>query len=149
MTRGVLVDENNVIHNVIISGPGYNVPSGLTFVPSEIAGIGWTYDGSNFIEPSVPEQPATVPDISALQMLSVLAINGTITEAEALNRATLPASFAPALSGMNPEQQKVFRIRWANFTTAPRNDPMIATLGAILGLNDSQIDALFIQAAAL
>ena len=93
--------------------------------------------------------PAPVPDISALQMLSVLAINGTITEAEALNRATLPASFAPALSGMNPEQQKVFRIRWANFTTAPRNDPMIATLGAILGLNDSQIDALFIQAAAL
>ena len=100
------------------------------------------------IEPYVAP-PAPVPDVSALQMLSVLVINGNITETEALNRSVFPASLSPALAALPPQEQTVLKIRWANLTTVSRSDALVASMGAMLGLTDEQIDALFIQAAAL
>lgn len=104
-------------------------------------------DGAT-IEPYVAP-PAPIPDISALQMLSVLALNAYIAEAEALDRSTLPAAFTPALASMSAQDQTVFKIRWANLTVVPRTDPMVTALGAILSLTEAQIDDLFIQAAGL
>ena len=147
-----LVDGSGVIENVIVvEDPATFVPPlGFTIIQSDDIAIGrQVVDGVVQVPPEEPAPPVVPAQISALQMLSVLAINGTITEAEAVNRSTLPASFTPALAGMTDEEQTVFRIRWANLTTVPRTDPIIATLGTILGLNDTQIDALFIQAAAL
>ncbi|SIO53836.1 hypothetical protein SAMN05443247_07625 [Bradyrhizobium erythrophlei] len=41
------------------------------------------------------------------------------------------------------------QITWEFATQIDRNSPLIATLGASLGLTPTQIDALFIQAATL
>ena len=46
-------------------------PDGVTVVASDIAGVGWTYDGTNFTPP--PSKPDPVPTANQLRLQQFLA----------------------------------------------------------------------------
>ena len=69
---------------------------------------------------------------------------------EALIRAGLDGQVDAALAAIvDPLQKKIALNYWQNSNAFERSNPLIATLGAALGLTSAQIDALFIQAATL
>ena len=92
--------------------------------------------------------PATIPNITATQMLIVLQAMGFITETEATDRSQFPTAFNALLSG-NAEQNRAIKIRWANLTIVERNDPLVTAFGSLLSLTSEQINNMFIQAAAI
>lgn len=93
--------------------------------------------------------PAPVPDLTARQFLCALTLQGIITESEAINRSTIPASIAAVFNTLPPTAATVARITWANMTIIPRQDPLIDALGAGLNMTPTQIDDFFRQAATL
>ena len=93
--------------------------------------------------------PAPVPDLTARQFLSALTLQGTITESEAMDRSTIPASIAAVFNTLPPTAATVARITWANMTIVPRQDPLVDALGASLNMTPTQIDDFFRQAATL
>lgn len=93
--------------------------------------------------------PAPVPDLTARQFLSALTLQGIITESEAMNRSTVPASIAAVFNTLPPATATVARITWANMTIVPRQDPLVDALGASLNMTPTQIDDFFIQAATI
>ena len=102
---------------------------------------------NTFINPYVAP-PATIPNITATQMLIVLQAMGFITETEATDRTQFPAAFG-ALLGENAAQNAANKIRWANLTIVERNDPLVTAFGSLLSLTSEQINTMFIQAAAI
>ncbi len=63
----------------------------------------------------------------------------------ALRAAGLLDAVTTAVAGADADTQDA----WNHAISISRTDPIIATLGAALGLSDAQIDALFIAAASL
>jgi len=73
--RAVLVRSSGSVTQAVILGSGWQnpgsqdywpVPSGMTVVPSDVAGIGWTWDGSTFTPPPpVPDPPPTPVQLRA------------------------------------------------------------------------------------
>lgn len=54
-TRAVLVNnETRLVEDgaAIVAGDGYTAPDGFTLVPSNVAGPGWSYDGSSLSPPA-------------------------------------------------------------------------------------------------
>lgn len=93
--------------------------------------------------------PAPIPDLTARQFLSALVLNGFITEAEAIDRTTIPTSIAAVFNTLPPSAAIVARITWANMTTIPRNDPLVDALGPTFSQTPEQIDDFFRQASAI
>jgi len=93
--------------------------------------------------------PAPVPDLTSRQFLSALTLQGIITESEAMDRSTVPASIAAVFNTLPPTAATVARITWANMTIVPRQDPLVDALGASLNMTPTQIDNFFRQAATL
>ncbi len=61
--RYAIVDpQGNVVNAIELEGGMWEPPQGQLFIASDVASIGWTYDGVNFIPP--PETP-TDPVITA------------------------------------------------------------------------------------
>ena len=90
-----------------------------------------------------------VPNLTARQFLSALTLQGIITESEAMDRSTIPASIAAVFNTLPPAAATVARITWANMTIVPRQDPLVDALGASLNMTPTQIDDFFIQAATI
>lgn len=59
MTRIAVID-NGVVENIIEADPSFTI-AGKTLVPASNAGIGWTWNGSQFSPPPKPDPPVT-PD---------------------------------------------------------------------------------------
>ncbi len=65
-----IIDENKIVQNAImwdgdtVNNP-YPVPQGWQIKQSDIGGIGWTYDGKNFIPPAPPQDAPADPLPSA------------------------------------------------------------------------------------
>jgi hypothetical protein len=57
MTRTALVANGRVEH-VVVAGPGYRPPPGMTAVISDTANIGDSHDGATFRPPAEPQLPA-------------------------------------------------------------------------------------------
>lgn len=93
--------------------------------------------------------PTPVPDLTARQFLSALTLQGIITESEAMDRSTIPASIAVVFNTLPPAATTVARITWANMTTVPRQDPLVNALGASMNMTPTQIDNFFRQAATI
>lgn len=120
-----------------------------TFIPADAD----NRDYQRLIENNVTIEPyvapsATIPNITATQMLIVLQAMGFITETEATDRSQFPTAFNALLSG-NAEQNRAIKIRWANLTIVERNDPLVTAFGSLLSLTSEQINTMFMQAAAI
>lgn len=120
-----------------------------TFIPADADNRDYQrlIENNVTIEPYVAP-PATIPNITATQMLIVLQAMGFITETEATDRTQFPAAFS-ALLGENAAQNAAIKIRWANLTIVERNDPLVSAFGSLLSLTSEQINTMFIQAAAI
>lgn len=54
-----------------------------------------------------------------------------------------------ALAGLPAVKRRIFTIEWQNRASIRRDSQLVKALGTALGLNDAQLDALFIAGAAL
>lgn len=97
-----------------------------------------------------PPDPVPV-SISDRQFFQQLAIEGVITEAEALaaNAAMIPASLLAIIESLPDEQQFPAKMIVSGATVFERNHPLTEAIGAAQGMNGAQIDAFFRSAAAL
>lgn len=87
------------------------------------------WNGTDWIEraPYIPQE------ISRLQGLLILERNGLLTQCEALvQQSTVETKLA-----------------WANASTFNRQSPTLLTLATALGLNDQQLDQLFIDGSQI
>ncbi|MEI4485589.1 hypothetical protein V8J36_05260 [Frigidibacter sp. MR17.14] len=90
--------------------------------------------------------------LTDLQFAMVSAATGVMTFAEAeawVARGELPALAVAAISALPEDQQPYARIRFAGARVLARLDPFIPALQAAASLTDEQVDALFIDGAAL
>lgn len=133
----------NPEHTIITDGQG-------TFIPAEADNRDYQrlIQNNVTIEPYVAP-PAFIPDLTARQFLSALTLQGIITESEAMDRSTIPASIAAVFNTLPPTAATVARITWANMTIIPRQDPLVDALGASLNMMPTQIDDFFRQAVTI
>lgn len=103
------------------------------------------------IAPYQPPPPPVPKSISDRQFSQQLAIDGVITEAEALAwaaRGDLPAALETIVAQLG-DQQFGARMLLSAATAYERGHPLTTTLGGLLGYNASQLDALWRAASAL
>lgn len=92
------------------------------------------------VEPAPIAPPAPTPVPQSVLMVNaqlVLLSEGLLSEADA---------FIAGLSGPSGEEAKVL---WNKSPTVRRDTPLVLGFAEFKGLSEAQIDALFIQAAAL
>lgn len=90
--------------------------------------------------PLPPPPPPPVPMITARQLrLALLRLGVTGAQVEA-QIATIPGTDADREAAM---------IEWEYATTYQRDHPLVAMLGAALGLTEAQIDAAWMEAATI
>ncbi|OOG65866.1 hypothetical protein B0E45_26375 [Sinorhizobium sp. A49] len=98
------------------------------------------------VQPYVPPPPLTPEELRA-QMPSLTA--------RQFRLGLLPGGFAPAQVTQTIEalpdgtQKETAKIEWEYATTFNRTHPLIATVGAALGLTDNKIDAMWMLATGL
>jgi len=103
-----------------------------------------------------PAPPAPyVPDvISDRQFAQVLALDGVISQDEALAwaaRGDLPARLTDALEQIPEDDGARFgaKMMLSAATTYERNHPLVPTLGALLGMDDAALDNIWRTGATL
>lgn len=103
------------------------------------------------IDSAPPPPPESVTD---WQLAATLALQGTITEAEALAWATrgdIPAPLLDVIQGVYVTPQEQFMAKMLAGATREfyRNNEFLKTAAAVLGWTDAQVDDLFRLAATL
>lgn len=96
--------------------------------------------------------PPRIIVLTIRQFMAGLALSGFITQAEAVDRATVPAAIDAIFNSLPTtpiNQQTIARVTWANMNVIARNDPLVVTAGGAFGQTAAQIDAFFEMAAAL
>ena len=96
--------------------------------------------------------PPVPPIISDRQFAQVLAVQGVITEDEALAwaaRGDLPATLETAVMSLPEDQRFGARMLLSSATTYERNHPLVGALGSMLGYDSDQMDDFWRAAAAL
>lgn len=130
----------------------FRAPKGATLVASETASIGWSYADGEFTSPEPePVQVPVAPFISDRQFAQQLAIDGIISEHEALAwaaRGDLPAALEAIVATLG-DQQFPARMLLSAATAYERSHPLTAMLGGLLGYDAEQLDALWVQGSAL
>ena len=78
--------ENGVITNVIVADADFAAEHGLitfpTYVDDKAVGIGWKYDGANFIEPDPIPVPVVVAPTKEQLMVQLAALSAQIQALE-------------------------------------------------------------------
>lgn len=138
MKAAIINNTNNIVDNVIVWSQGDIVPDGFTAVELDDnfeVGPGWTWiDGTNFINPnSIPANFDVPQVVSSRQARLVLLNQGLLANVEA----------------MIAQQDTATRITWEYATEFRRDDPLLTSLAANLGLSDEEIDDFFVQASGL
>lgn len=81
-----------------------------------------------------------------------IAVPQTVTMRQArlaLLQGGLLANVEVAINAMPSPQKEAAQIEWQYSSEVHRNKALVQTLGPALGLNDAQLDQLFIAAATL
>lgn len=131
--------EGGVVVNRILGEPGF--ADGIE-CGSEV-GIGWTYDGTDFTAPPLPEpepqEPEMLPHLSARQLrLGLVAAS------------ILPSQVDAAIAAIPDDAARaVAEIEWEYASQFERDHPLIEQVGTALGLTTEQIDAMWQAALAL
>lgn len=109
--------------------------------------------GESVFAEDLPPLPPSVPEIiSDRQFAQQLAVLGTITWEEAIAwaaRGDLPPAMEAAVAALPEEQRNPARMLLSSATTYERSHPMTSTLGAMLGYDDEDLDAMWRAAALL
>lgn len=130
--RMAVVKGGNVV-NVILADPGFDLGDGSILVASDNAETGWTYDGAT-LAPPPPPAPQVPEQVALWQARAALTTAGLFSQADAAIRASGNAGVIAL---------------WDYGNMISRSSPTLAALGTALNLTSAQIDALFIQAAAI
>lgn len=112
----------------------------------------WAGDAWAIIDPPLPP-PEPVPEtISSRQFFQQLAIEGVISEDDALayvSTGVLPKAMLDAIGQLPAEQQFAVKMAVIGANTFDRHNPMTAQLGMILGKDDAALDELWQKAFVL
>lgn len=102
---------------------------------------------------SFPPMPPPVPSaISDRQFFHILAVDGFITEAEALAAVKTgdpPAAFETFIASLPESERFSARMLLEGATTFERNHPLTNAFGTMYGMTAEQIDDLWRRASAL
>lgn len=127
---------NGVVVNLVeASGPDV-LPGHLLVLAHDQVGIGWTWDGAQFTQPA-PQAPAVPASVTRRQAKQALFLAGKLTAIES------------TIAGMADPAKTLADIYWQDSQTFDREHPMIADLGAAVGLSSGDIDDLFRAAEKL
>lgn len=114
--------------------------------------LAWLAEG-NTPNPYVPPPPPVPQFISDRQFFQQAAVDGLITQDEALAAVatgTIPASLQTIVDGItDPAQQFAAKMLLSGATVFERNHALTETVGAAFGWTSQQIDTFFQQASAL
>ncbi len=126
--------RDGVVVNVAAAPVGWISDEG-SVVPSDVAGIGWSYNGNSFSPPiEPPQQPPPVPQsVTPRQARLALLAAGLLDDVNA------------AVAAAGPEAQ----IDWDYALEIRRDNALIASMAAVLNLSKSRIDDLLRAAAVL
>lgn len=61
MKYAIVDGESKVVKNIAIADPDFAEKAGWVLCPDEV-GIGWRYDGTNFLPPPPPSPPPKTPE---------------------------------------------------------------------------------------
>lgn len=130
--------------------PGF--PDGYIAIASEAVSPGWILRDGALVDPA-PPAPSLVPQtISDRQFFQQLAVQGIITQDEALaaiGPGTLPAALGALVSNLPAEQQFPASMLLKGAVQFERQHPMVAVLGQAFGWTSDQIDDLWRAASRL
>lgn len=163
-----------VVTTAAVVGPGGEILQPAQFAPGYFANLRLVGNSLErdaiaaaaapfVVEPDEPQQgfarsaeaAAPVPPaISDRQFAQVLALDGVVSEAEALAwaaRGELPAALEAAIGAIPEEGGARFAARMllAAATTYERAHPLVDTLGLLLGRDAAALDDIWRRAAAL
>lgn len=123
--------------------------TGRTPMPAQ----GWTTPdgGASFAPPQAPRAvaPAAVSD---RQFFQQLAVDGDITETEALaavQTGKIPKTLSDAIDALPASQRFSARMLVSGAREFQRQHPMVALLGQALGKDDAALDVLWTAASEL
>lgn len=143
----VLVENGTVIGLDLTDSP----PAGYVIAPDYVS-PGFTFDGLAFSAPtSLPYEPVP-PGISDRQFFHILALDGLITEAEALTAVKTgdaPEAFEAFIASLPETERFSARMLVEGATTFERAHPLTDAFGALYGMTPEEIDDLWRRAAAL
>lgn len=126
MINAAIVDSQRIVTNIVVL-------DSLSELPGAVACPAWVSIGMSIDTPE-PAPVITVPQsVTPRQARLALSQQGKLA---AVNTAVAAADDAT-------------KITWEFALSIDRTSPLVATLGAAIGLTDSQIDDLFILAATL
>lgn len=156
MQRYVIVDTTSdkiitvVEYDTAPSNPPPGFDAGVIAIQHDTAGGDWTYNGTALVAP-----PAVVyvPQmISRRQFFQQLAVQGVITQAEAiavLGAGTMPPELQTVLNALPAAQQFAASCFLLAAGDILRTHLMTLAIGTAYGWSSAQIDALFTAAALL
>lgn len=101
-------------------------------------GIGWSYDGQTFTPPPAPpsQPPQVPPAVSKAQGKTAL-----------INAGLWPAALAAVAAIEDATQRHLAEVALHDTTTWERTSPTLNALAYGLGMDDAQLDALFVSAS--
>lgn len=101
--------------------------------------------------PALPPPPAVVPPIAKRQFYQQLAVDGLITEDEALaaTEGVLPPTLNTAIATFPADQQFGAKMYFKGSQVFERGNAYIVALAGYFGWSAEQTDAFFVRAAAL
>lgn len=157
MANFAIVDAGGVIVNRIIldDAAAWAAPDGCTLVQEDqmAMDIGGTFASGVYTPRPVPPPPPPKPSsISDRQFFQQLAVQGVITQDEALaavRTGAIPAALQHLIDGLPSDQQFGATMILSGATTFERNHPLTIAIGAAYGWQAEQVDALFRAAAVL
>lgn len=135
--RYAIVADGRVV-NVVDADAGWqpNHGAAVEVDAGSRVGPGWLYDGQAFSPPHPPA--ALVPEEVTMRQARL-----------ALHRAGVLGNVVAAINQMPEQARTEAQIEWEYSSTLRRAHPLVTDLGSALGLTPQQLDALFIEAAAL
>lgn len=135
MARYAMVDGAGLVVNVVIIEDisQYLAPEGFALIESSVAGVGDTWNGSEFIRPAPPPAPPVVLSATPRQIRLALSAFGLRQAVE---------------DYVNAQPIEV-QDNWQYASVFLRDNAIILAGQAALGLTDEQIDGFFQTAMAL
>lgn len=135
--RYAIIDGDQVANVALADDPEFAAAQGWLACPDDV-GPGWGYSAGTFTPPAANDNGPVVPESVSRRQAK-----------RALLDAGLLHLVDTAIAGMPSPQRERAEIDWAEAVEFRRDSPLVAFLGASLGLTSAQIDALFIAAAAI
>lgn len=137
MARFAIIDAGRVINHAEADA---DFAASQGWVPADWSSIGDLWDGENFTPaPPAPPAPPVVPAAVTMRQARLALLGAGLLDDVDAAIASIP----------DETTRRAAQIEWEFSNEVQRNNSFTALLGAGLGMSSAQIDALFIQAAAL